>query len=167
MGIIPNTIVYNTAMSSLGKLLLGFVSGSDLVEASCRRVSTGQTSVLPSVGAQLAQERHRSSHACLKRFMSLHKPHNALHPVYEPLGSKLSQNHTHDSLMIAGVWHYTVVVCSKGVVAGPGGTKDVAPHLHILLAAALQLLADVIGRQRGKGTAQRMPCVQPTGRSVT
>jgi len=48
------------------------------------------------------------------------------------------------------------------MVAGPGGTKAVAHHLHILLAAGLQLLADVIGCQRGKGTAQRMPCVQPT-----
>jgi hypothetical protein len=55
-----------------------------------------------------------------------------------------------------------VVVCSKGMVAGPGGTKAVAHHLHILLAAGLQLLADVIGCQRGKGTAEGMPCVQAT-----
>ncbi len=44
----------------------------------------------------------KTSNACLESFMSFHKPQNALHPVYEPLGSELSQNHTQDSLMIAG-----------------------------------------------------------------
>ncbi len=61
-----------------------------------------------------------------------------------------------------GVWHHAVVAVGKGMVAGPGGPKAVAHHLHTLVAAILQLLADVIGCQGGQGTTQGMPCKQPT-----
>ncbi len=56
-----------------------------------------------------------------------------------------------------GVWHHAVVVIGKGMVAGPGGPKAVAHHLHTLVAIILQLLADVIGCQGGQGTTQGMP----------
>ena len=46
-----------------------------------------------------------------------------------------------------GVGHHMVVVCGKGVVAGPGGAKGVAQHLHLPPAPTLQPLAHVIGCQ--------------------
>ena len=56
-----------------------------------------------------------------------------------------------------GVGHNMVVVSGKGMVAGPGGPKAVAHHLHILPAGFLQLLSDVIGCQCGQRTTQGMP----------
>ena len=56
-----------------------------------------------------------------------------------------------------GVGHHLIVVLGKGMVAGPGSADAVAHYFHVLLAASLQPLANVIGCQCGKRTAQRMP----------
>ncbi|MCJ1242450.1 hypothetical protein MMC14_010458 [Varicellaria rhodocarpa] len=42
-----------------------------------------------------------------------------------------------------------VVVPGKGMVAGPGGAKAVAHHLHLRPATLEQLLADVVRCQGG------------------
>ena len=57
-----------------------------------------------------------------------------------------------------GVGHHMVVVCGEGVVAGPGGAKGVAQHLHLPPAPTLQPLAHVIGCQGRQSPTQRMPC---------
>lgn len=44
-----------------------------------------------------------------------------------------------------GVWHHTVVVPCKSMVASPGSPKAIAQDLGISLPACLQRFLDIIG----------------------
>ena len=58
-----------------------------------------------------------------------------------------------------GVGDDAVVVAGKGVVAGAGGSKAVAHHLHLRPASLQKLLPDVIRCQSRQCTSQRVPCM--------